>query len=204
MASPTAKPDAIAVLVRDHREVDELFERFDLYDDTIAVKTKRELLMQITRALSVHAAVEEEVLYPAMRGALPDGDHVVQQALSDHQQVKQTLATIEAKDPGDPAVPSHVKALAAQVRAHVREEEQDLFPRLEVAIDRATLQAMGAQIEKLRKIAPTRPHPEAPNTPPANVVVGAVAGVVDRVLDMIDHAAEKGREAVQSRGDKRP
>jgi hemerythrin superfamily protein len=199
MATPsefTAKPDALAILVRDHKEVDELFEQFDHAGDTL----DGGLLGRIIEALSVHAAVEEEVVYPAMRKALPDGEAKVRDAIADHQKVKEALARLETMAPLDTEVPAAVKALAKDVRAHVAEEERDLFPRLAEALDEPTLQDMGRAIEQARKAAPTHPHPDAPATPPANLVAGAV----DRVRDVLEEAAEKGRELFESRGKKQP
>jgi hypothetical protein len=139
-----------------------------------------------------------------MRTALSDGEAQVRDAIADHQKVKEALARIEQMAPLDPGVIAAVKALATDVRAHVEEEEGDLFPRLAEALDEPALQDMGRAIEKARKVAPTRPHPEAPNEPPANLVAGVVAGAVDRVRDLLDDAADKGRELFESRGKNQP
>jgi hypothetical protein len=148
--------------------------------------------------------VEEEVVYPAMRKALPDGEAKVRDAIADHQKVKQALAQLETLAPIDDQVHPMVHALATDERAHVAEEEGTLFPQLAEALDEPTLQDMGRAIEKARKTAPTHPHPEAPDEPPANLVSGAVAGVVDRVRDVLEEAADKGRELFESRGKKQP
>ncbi|MEY2477645.1 MAG: hypothetical protein QOG87_2960 [Actinomycetota bacterium] len=181
--APTAKPDAVAILVRDHKEVDQLFEQFDRERETF----EGGLLRRIIEALSVHAAVEEQVVYPAMRKALPDGDARVQQAIADHQKVKEALAELEKMAPLDQGVLPAVERLARDVRAHVEEEEGDLFPRLAEALDEPTLQDMGRAIEKARKGAPSQ-----------------VAGAVDRVRGLLDEAADKGRELFASRGKKQP
>ena len=197
----TAKPDALAILIRDHKEVDDLFHRVNAAG---AGGLAGGLIAQIVEALSVHAAVEEQIVYPAMREALPDGEAKVRDAIADHQKVKDTLAQLEQLAPIDDQVLPMVQALAKDVRAHVSEEEGQLFPQLAEALDEPTLQDMGRAIEKARKAAPTRPHPEAPNEPPANFVAGAVAGAVDRVRDVLEEAADKGRELFESRGKKQP
>jgi hemerythrin superfamily protein len=199
-SDPAAKPDVLALLVRDHKEVDELFEQFDDATETSATTLTGGLVSQLIEALSVHAAVEEQIVYPAMREALPDGETKVRDAIADHQKVKDTLAVLEQLAPIDDEVLSTVKALAKDVRAHVAEEESELFPRLAEALDEQKLQDMGRAIEKARKTAPTRPHSGASDKPPANVVGGAF----DRVRDVLDEAAEKGRELFESRGRKRP
>ncbi len=186
--TPAAKPDALAILIRDHKEVDELLEQFAGADDTF----EGGLVGRIIEALSVHAAVEEQLVYPAMRKALPDGEAKVRDAIADHQKVKETLADLETMAPLDPAVPAAVQALAKEVRAHVAEEESDLFPRLAETLGEAALQDMGRAIEKARVTAPARPSADR------------VAGAVDRVRHLLDEAADKGRELFESRGKKQP
>ena len=181
---PIAKPDALAILVLDHKEVDQLFERFDRSDDSF----EGGLIGRIIEALSVHAEVEEQVVYPAMRKALPDGEAKVRDAIADHQKVKDMLADLEKMAPLDEGVVPAVTSLAKVVRAHVQEEESDLFPRLAEALDEPALQDMGRAIEKARRAAPT----------------GVVAGAVDKVRDLLDEAADKGRELFESRGKKQP
>jgi hemerythrin superfamily protein len=195
-SEPTAKPDALAILVLDHKEVDDLFEQFDRAGETF----EGGLLDQLIEALSVHAAVEEQVLYPAMRKALSDGETKVREAIADHQKVKEALARLETMAPLDAGVAPAVKALAKDVRAHVAEEEHDLFPQLAEALDEPSLQDMGRAIEKARATAPTRPHPDVPDQSLANLVAGAV----DRVRDVLEEAADKGRELFESRGKKQP
>lgn len=198
MSNQMAKPDAVAVLISDHRQVDDLFKQFDLYDDTTAENLKRDLVRDITRELSIHAAVEEQVLYPAMREALPDGEKEVRDSLADHQHVKETLAELERTDPNDASFAPKVKALASAVIRHVEEEENDLFPRLDAALGQQRMSELGQALDKAKKLAPTRPHPNAPSTFPANVA-NVAAGVVDRARDLVEEAKEKGREIVEGR-----
>jgi hemerythrin superfamily protein len=187
-SEPTAKPDALAILVRDHKDVDELFQQFELATDASATTLTGGLVARLIEALTVHAAVEEQVVYPAMRVALPDGEDKVRDALADHQKVKDTLAVLEAMAPIDDQVLPTVTGLAKDVRAHVSEEEGVLFPRLAEALDEATLQDMGRAIEKAR---------EKPSS-------DRVAGAVDRVRNLLDEAADKGRELFESRGKRQP
>ena len=199
MSNQMAKPDAVAVLISDHRQVDDLFKQFELYDDTTAENLKGDLVREITRELSIHAAIEEQVLYPAMREALPDGEKEVQDSLAEHQHVKETLADLERTDPNDPTFATKVKSLASAVIRHVEEEENDLFPRLDAALGQQRMSDLGRQLEQAKKLAPTHPHPNAPNTFPANLA-NVAAGVVDRARDLVEEAKEKGREIVEGKG----
>ena len=73
----------------------------------------------------------------------------------------------------------------ADVRHHVKEEESELFPELRAAVGEEELRAMGGQLAAAKKMAPTHPHPNAPATPPGNIVAGAAAAVVDRARDTV-------------------
>ena len=138
--------DAISILTADHRAVDELFEQFDLYDDTAATGTKRELVDRIVRELSVHASAEEQVLYLAVRAEVPGGEAIVDKSLHEHQKVKQLAAELERTDAGTPALVAKVRILILDVRHHVAEEEHDLFPKLRSALTQSRLDALGGAL----------------------------------------------------------
>jgi hypothetical protein len=70
--------------------------------------------------------------------------------------------------------------LIESVRHHVEEEEQELFPEVRKEMKRKPLQELGAKMEEAKKTAPTKPHPKAPDEPPANLVAGAGAAVADK------------------------
>jgi hypothetical protein len=72
-----------------------------------------------------------------------------------------------------------------EITEHVREEEQELFPRLTANADRQELQSLGRKVEAMKKVAPTRPHPAAPDTPPMNKLAAPGAGLVDRIRDAL-------------------
>jgi hemerythrin superfamily protein len=181
--------DGIALLKRDHRTVEQLFKRFQKLGER-AKKSKAGIVQRIVRELSIHAAIEEQVLYPTLETTAPRGKQMVSEALQEHREAKEVLSELDGMSPEDERFDDMVSQLIADVRHHVKEEEGELFPRLRESVDRDTLKQMGQQMRAAKKIAPTRPHPKAPDRPPANVVAGVVAGVVDRVRDL-------GRSAVQ-------
>jgi hemerythrin superfamily protein len=170
------------VLTKDHREVEALFRRYERLGGK-AEKSKRTIVRKLVEELSKHAAAEEQVLYPAMRSMLPDGATLQEEGIEEHQTVKELLVDLDRLSPGDEEFDPKMRALMESVRHHVKEEESEMLPKLADAAGREQLISMGKMIEGAKKIAPTRPHPHAPSTPPANIVVGAVAGVVDRVRD---------------------
>ena len=169
--------NAIDLIVQDHREVDELFgELEDGGGDRTA------LVHDVIRELSIHAAIEEQFLYPAMR-RLPGGEELVEEALDEHQEAKEALSELDGMDEDEPDFDAKVRSLIQDVRHHVEEEESDLLPKLRAALSDSELEELGQRMERGKAMAPTRPHPRAPSTPPGVVVAGAVAGVVDRARD---------------------
>jgi hypothetical protein len=83
------------------------------------------------------------------------------------------------------------------VRHHVKEEEGDLFPKVRSQLGRNELAELGQAMADAKKVAPTRPHPRMPDSGPANVVTGALAGVVDRVGGQLTGMAQGSMTAVQ-------
>ena len=73
--------------------------------------------------------------------------------------------------------------LFLDVTHHAKEEEREMLPKLREALSRKELEELGERMKKAKKMAPTRPHPKAPNTPPGNVAAGPVAAVMDRARD---------------------
>jgi len=165
--------DAVTLLRNDHKTVEGLFKKFEKAGPN-ATKTKKDLVEKIIEELSIHAAIEEQVFYPAVRDAMPDAREEVLEALEEHHVVKWTLSELDGMDPTDERFTAKVTVLTDLVRHHVEEEEGELFPEVRKAMKRKELE---------EKVAPTRPHPRAPDTPPANVIVGVAAGAVDRVED---------------------
>jgi hemerythrin superfamily protein len=187
--------DAISVLTEDHRRVEELFARFEKTGDG-AIKQRQELVERISEALSVHASIEEEIFYPAARGAVADGDDDVLEALEEHHLVKVTLAELETMDPGHERYRAKVTVLIENVRHHVEEEEGELFPRVRAAVDAAELRQLGDQLTAAQRTAPTRPHPEAPDTPPGNLVAQVLTAPLDVAANLNKATARRIRDIV--------
>jgi hemerythrin superfamily protein len=197
MASSSQRANLVAQVVQEHRAVSHLFEQFDLYDDTSAVHLKEELFEQISRALSTHAAAEEQVIYPVVRAKVPGGEALADTALRDHREVAETLLALARVGAEDQGFVVGVKALAASVHRHVADEERDLLPLLENHLDPNERDEVARAFGLASSVAPTRPHPGMPERPPANVVVGLATSLVDRVRDVLDSAADRGRKLVE-------
>lgn len=117
--------DAIRLLKDDHRMVEGLFKKFEAAGDR-AYKTKRKVVDQITEELSRHAAVEEQLFYPAVRERVPqsEGEDTLE-SLEEHHIVKWTLSELDGMDSKDERFDAKVTVLIESVRHHVKEEEQE-------------------------------------------------------------------------------
>jgi len=121
-----ASNDAIALLKADHKEVSDMFEKFES-----ARSTKGKLAQQICMALTVHAQIEEEIFYPAARDALgDDGKDLLDEAKVEHNSLKELISHVEGSSPEEDLFDANIKVLGEYVKHHVKEEEGELFPKL--------------------------------------------------------------------------
>jgi hemerythrin superfamily protein len=188
--------DAITLLKNDHRTIERLFKQFEKAGDRAYV-TKRGIVDRIIEELSVHAAAEEQIFYPVARGSVPDTEDITLESLEEHQVVKWLLAELVDMDPAHERFDAKVSVLIANTRHHVHEEETEFFPKVRAHLGRNDLAELGEAVADAKKVAPTRPHPRMPDTPPGNVVTGAILGVVDQVGDNLSGIAQGSVTAVQ-------
>jgi hemerythrin superfamily protein len=179
-----AAMNAITLLKNDHKTVEDLFKRFEKLGPR-AVKGKQDVAERVVRELSIHAAIEEMIFYPAIREVVEKGDvdDMVLESLEEHHIVKWQLYEIERTDPSDERFDAKMRVLMENIRHHVGEEEKDLFPKVNKMFDRGQLDELGDAMTRLKKTAPTHPHPRSPDEPPGNLVAGAGAALMDRALD---------------------
>lgn len=123
----SGQQDAIQLLKADHREVEQMFSKFE---NTNGAATKSKLADQICLALKVHTQIEEEIFYPAAREALTD-EEMIDEAVVEHAAAKDLIAEIEAMDVDEDLFDAKVKVLSEQIEHHVEEEEKELFPKLQ-------------------------------------------------------------------------
>jgi len=144
--------DAIALLEADHDKVLELFDRFEDIKRSHAHQEKQAIVADACHALAVHMAVEEGVFYPAVRDAVEDDD-LMNEALVEHDGAKSLIQDLEGMDAGDEMFNAKFTVLAASVRYHVKEERDEIFPRVRAtSIDLKALgQKMLARREQLKK-----------------------------------------------------
>lgn len=175
-------PDAIELLTEDHRTVETLFEKIEA---TEAPAEKHELVQEAIKELVIHSSIEERVLYPVIREALPDGDGLIDEHIGDHAEVEKLLDELDKADPTADGYDQLVDEVIADVREHVEEEENETFPKLHDALSAERLQQIGHDLEEAKSTAPTRPHPMAPGGA-AKKVADPGAAVVDRARDALE------------------
>jgi hemerythrin-like domain-containing protein len=135
--------DAIALLTADHKKVKALFKDFEkLKEQEDAGDEKAALVERICMELMVHATVEEEIFYPAVRDAINDDD-LVDEAEVEHASAKDLIAQLQSAEPGDEQYDARVTVLGEYVDHHVKEEEGEMFPKARKKVDVA---ALGAEI----------------------------------------------------------
>ena len=132
--------EATALLRADHKLVSELFAE---YEKTNSPAKKKALVSQICTELTVHAQVEEEIFYPAVKQALKDHE-LVPEATVEHATLKDLIAQVEFVEPDGEMFDAKIKVLSEYVKHHVKEEQNEIFPKARAtALD---MVALGAQL----------------------------------------------------------
>ena len=140
--------DAIALLTADHESVKALFKQFEKLAEQEGVEDEMEQVVQrICGELTVHATIEEEIFYPAVRAAIDDDD-LMDEADVEHASAKALIAELEAGSPGDDHFNAKVKVLSEYINHHVKEEEGEMFPKARKAVDTAEL---GVELAERKK-----------------------------------------------------
>ena len=137
--------DAIALLKKDHATVKKLFEQEEGAKQAAA---KVKVFNEINAALEVHATIEEELFYPAVKKA--KSEHVkdeVREGYEEHKQIKSLLAQISRITPSDESYNMKIKVLKEDVEHHVKDEEGEMFPDATKFLGEARLMELGAELE---------------------------------------------------------
>ena len=131
MATSRGEKDACDLLDADHRNVKKMFKAYEELMEsrgrTVAQK-KKDLALQICHELTVHATIEEEIFYPALRAALKDTD-MLAEAEVEHQTAKDLIAQIEGMGDTDETFDAKVTVLGEYIDHHVKEERGEIFPK---------------------------------------------------------------------------
>ncbi len=180
---------------RDHVRLDEL-----LHELEGAAGTEQEVaLHRIARLVFPHAFAEEAVLWPELRRLVPDGEQWTLQVEQEHQEVNELWTGLESGELGPSERRQTIERLVVVLREDVRDEEDELLPRLQEAVEPARLRQLGIAWEAVRRTAPTRPHPVVSRRPPGNALAALPLTVIDRSRDLLDVAARRTSDQTASR-----
>lgn len=184
MAAPQTDLDVVDELTTDHREALELLDRIGTSGDD---SERRDLADTVISEVVRHAVAEEMYVYPAMRKYLPDGEEAVRHDIEEHKDLERTMKELEGTEPSEPSFSSLVREMTEKLRHHAHDEETEQFPRLRQAAPREELVELREKVETAKRIAPTRPHPDAPRSEVFHKLVGPGVGMVDRLRDKLTH-----------------
>ena len=138
--------NAIDLLKKQHREVEELFEEFENASEG-AKKTRERLCEEISNQLAVHAEIEEKLFYPESKQ--PDTEDLLRESVEEHLAVKRLLRDLVEKGTDDENFEARMKVLKEQVEHHVDEEEKELFPKVRKSCSKEQLEDLGTRMETL-------------------------------------------------------
>jgi hemerythrin superfamily protein len=188
MTSNETGGDVIDILTSDHRDVTALLGEVRIITDPMM---RRDLIDTAISELVRHAVAEEMYVYPAMRKHLEDGEKAVEHDIEEHKQIERTLKELEAADVNSAEFEEALGRLEALLADHVQDEETEQFPELRRRIPQEELTELAGKVETAKKLAPTRPHPAAPNSELFHKLVGPGVGLVDRLRDKLTGRATR-------------
>ncbi|WP_447979571.1 hemerythrin domain-containing protein [Candidatus Nitrospira bockiana] len=141
------KDHAVELLKADHARVHSLYEDYE----TAGGQDKQNIAEKIMRELEVHAAIEEEIFYPAFREKTQkEGRDLVAEALEEHKAVKAAIRELREMDPDDEAFEGRFHDMMQDVEHHVGEEEGEMLPMAEEALGER-LEELGADMQKRKQ-----------------------------------------------------
>lgn len=172
--------DVVTFLKEQHRQIEAGFDQVQVASG----EERRVSFLALRRLLAVHETAEEEIVHPAARRALPDGDEIVDARLQEENEAKRVLSALEDIDVSSAEFERQFALLKSSVLMHAGAEEDDEFERLGLALDQKELERMRKAVAFAERFAPTRPHPGV-ESPVANLLAGPFVSMIDRARDAL-------------------
>ena len=188
MTSSETGQDVVDVLISDHRDVTALIGEIWAVKDPMI---RRDLTDTAISELVRHAVAEEMYVYPAMKKYLADGEKAVEHDIEEHKELERTMKALEDVDVSSADFDARLRELESTLADHVQDEESEQFPELRRRVPAEELVELAGKVETAKKLAPTRPHPGAPNSELFHKLVGPGVGLVDRLRDKLTGRATK-------------
>ena len=147
--------NAIDMLVEDHKQVNDMFERYERSDR----EQRDRVVHEIIESLTKHSRIEEQILYPFIRDHVPDGDQLMDEAEREHQEAKDAMSRLSELSPDEAEFDEAFHALKDGVQHHVQEEEGEVFPKLREVADEPTLAQLGQRLGQAKALSTRYPRP---------------------------------------------
>jgi len=186
---PTAK-DIVSLIREEHTIVLNLFDRYKNSNSDIE---KQALGYNLIKLLCIHSAKEEMVLYPTLREKLPNGNQIADDSLVEHLALKKDLYELDQLGSSATLVQIDAKVQAAltDLTTHLEHEEENILTQLPKYVSSQELIALRDSFVRHLAMAPSRPHPDAPDKPPMNIAANTASVPLDAAKDMLRFSSTK-------------
>jgi len=165
--------DAIVMLREDHQKIRQLARDFERARKTGADgATRQGLVDQLIELLTVHTYLENESMYPRVRELLPELEDDILESYEEHHVADALVLELSNMTSSDERFDAKTTVLLENVLHHIEEEEDEWFPKVREGLGRKKLQALGAQLQRLREEAPRRPSQPSALKKAVDAIVG--------------------------------
>ena len=178
--------NVIDILTTDHREVEQMFVELESLHGATSDddrQRRKDLVEQVTIELVRHSVAEEAEVYPVVAQKVSESG--AERSKHEHAEAEKTMKRLEDLQPDDAGFDAELAALMREIREHVKGEEGEVFPQMRQAFSEDELVELSMKVASIKQMAPTRPHPAAPDSPPADKILGPAAGLLDRMRDAV-------------------
>ncbi|WP_405984402.1 hemerythrin domain-containing protein [Streptomyces sp. NBC_00872] len=187
MAAEMPKDDVVAILLRQHARIRDLFTEVRKAQG----QAKRQAFEELRALLAVHETAEEMIVRPVAKETA--GKKEADARNQEEKEANKVLAHLEKMDVADPRFDVQLADFERSVIEHATHEEREEFPAVRGGRSEDQLRDMGRRLRAAEKIAPTRPHPMVAGSPLAQWTVGPFASLVDRTRDAITRSGTPSR-----------
>ena len=178
----TAGTDVVDMLTADHRDMLDLLRQVERTED---LDERRDIADTVIAEVMRHSVAEEMIVYPSIEEHVPGGKDEVEHDKEAHEELVRVMKELEDLDVTESAFLEKVIEFEQLLDHHARDEEDEQFPKLREHIPQDQLIDMGKRVVSAKKVAPTRPHPNAPHSKLFHKSVGPGIGMVDRLRDKL-------------------
>lgn len=148
--------DAIVLLKEDHQEVKKLFREFERAGENAHARKSR-LVAKMIELLTVHTYIENEIMYPEVRKLVPELEDDILESYEEHHVADVLCMELFVMSPDSDRFDAKATVLIENVEHHIKEEEDEWFPKVRAALGRKELQDLGARMLEAKRKAPRSP-----------------------------------------------